>query len=93
MVEEKFKICSELWSVGVKAEIVYHDNPKPTKQMETALERGIPLVMFIGGDELTKGIVKIRILNEDREIEISRREMVERVSELISQNPFLKPQE
>jgi histidyl-tRNA synthetase len=52
MVAEKLKICRELWDAGIKAETFYHDNPNPTKQVESALYDGIPLVLFIGGDEV-----------------------------------------
>jgi histidyl-tRNA synthetase len=47
------KICSELWTVGIKAETSYKDNPKSAKaEMEFALAQGIPLVLWIGESEL-----------------------------------------
>jgi histidyl-tRNA synthetase len=53
LAAERMKICSELWTVGIKAETSYKDNPKSAKaEMEFALGQGIPLVLWIGESEL-----------------------------------------
>ena len=62
------KILGEFWNAGIAAETLYNDNPKSNRQMEYAMDNGIPLILFIGDDELEKGIVKIKILNEQREV-------------------------
>ena len=59
------KILGELWNAGVAAEMVYKDNANAKNQMEFALENGIPLVLFIGEDELSQGVVKIKELNTE----------------------------
>lgn len=43
---------NELWTQGFKVETLYVENPKANRQMEFALENGIPLVLFIGETEL-----------------------------------------
>jgi histidyl-tRNA synthetase len=40
---------------------MYKENLNPRKQIEFALENRIPLVVIIGEDEITTGIVKIKV--------------------------------
>ena len=40
---------------------MYADNPKPPKQLQYAFEQGIPLVLWIGPDELEKKVVKVKV--------------------------------
>lgn len=49
---DRLKICSQLWEAGVKSETLYNDNPKTQKQLQYALDSGIPLIMWIGEDEV-----------------------------------------
>lgn len=69
---------------------MYVDNPKVPKQLEYALGNGIPLVMWIGETELEQGIVKVKSLSYHEEYDVSRKDrFIERVQELIEQNPVL----
>lgn len=63
MTAERMKILGELWKAGVKAETMYLDNPKPAKQLDFAFDNGIPLIMWIGEDEIAKGLVKVKSLS------------------------------
>lgn len=49
--------------------------------------------MWIGEDEIAKGLVKVKSLNYHEEYFIERPQMIEKVSELIQKNPFLMSQE
>lgn len=53
------------------------------KQIEFALENGIPLILWIGEDEVAKGVVKVKSLNHKDEEFIERGNMVARIKELI----------
>ena len=55
---------------------MYLDNPKVAKQMDFAFDNGIPLIMFLGEDEIAKGIVKVKSLNERKEYIIERPQMI-----------------
>lgn len=66
-----------LWAQGIKCETLYQENPKPNRQLEFALENGIPLVMFIGESEVAEGIVKIKSLNKHEEYVLTRVELAE----------------
>lgn len=83
MTAERLKVCNELWEHGIKAETLYLDNPKPQKQLEYALESGIPLIIWIGENEISEGVVKIKTLNKHEEFTVARPELVDRVRELI----------
>lgn len=52
-------------------------------------DSGIPLVAFIGGNELEKGVVNVKILNTKEQIEVPRTEFVQKVKELIEAHPVL----
>lgn len=53
--------ASDLWRNNIKAEFLYDEAPKATKQMEYANENKIPFVLFIGEAEIQKGVVKIKV--------------------------------
>lgn len=93
LTAERMKILGELWRAEIPAETMYLDNPKPAKQIDFAFDNGIPLIMWIGEDEIAKGLVKVKSLNYHEEYFIERPQMVEKVSELIQKNPFLMSQE
>lgn len=89
LTEERFKILGEFWAADIAAEILHNDNPKVPKQIQHALDTGIPLILWIGEDEIAKGIVKIKSLNYHTEEFVARDKMIERVKELIILNPVL----
>ncbi|GMS96196.1 hypothetical protein PENTCL1PPCAC_18371 [Pristionchus entomophagus] len=60
LLADRMRLVSQLWSWGVKAEIVYKENPKMLNQLQYAEERAIPFVLIIGEQELKDGVVKLR---------------------------------
>ena len=93
MATHRFKICNMLWEEGIKAETLYNDNLKPQKQMSYAFDNGIPLIIWIGEDEIEKGIVKVKVLNNRDEKEISNEEFLQQIQELIKSNQILHAKE
>ena len=89
LTAERMKILGELWRAQIPAETMYLDNPKPAKQIDFAFENGIPLIMWIGEDEIAKGLVKVKSLSYHEEYFIERPQMIQKVQELIEQNPVL----
>lgn len=79
LTSERFKILKELWAAGIAAEILYNDNPKVPKQIQYALDNGIPLILWIGDDEVSKGLVKVKSLNQHEEFMLKREEMIPRI--------------
>lgn len=63
---ERIAVASELWAAGIKAEIMYKENPKFLDQMNHCEKNFIPFALILGGDELKQGIVKIKeVANRD----------------------------
>ena len=54
------------------------------KQFKAAAESGAKLAMIYGGDELAKGVVKVRNLSDRSEIEIPKGQVVESVRDFLS---------
>ncbi|XP_029439246.1 histidine--tRNA ligase, cytoplasmic-like isoform X2 [Rhinatrema bivittatum] len=78
-LEERMKIITELWSAGIKAEMMYKKNPKLLSQLQYCEETGIPLVAIIGEQELKDGVVKLRVVSTREEFNIPRGNLVEEI--------------
>ncbi|XP_037657614.1 histidine--tRNA ligase, mitochondrial isoform X2 [Choloepus didactylus] len=48
-LQERLKLIAELWDAGIKAELLYKNNPKLLTQLHYCESMGIPLVVIIGG--------------------------------------------
>ena len=48
--------------------------------------------MWIGEDEVKRGIVKIKSLSKHEEYEIKREELLEKIVQIVADNPVLLPQ-
>src|SRR3990167_9289060 len=57
----KIELVGELWNAGLKAEILYENNPKIQKHNDLAGAAKIPFVIWIGESELNAGIVKVKV--------------------------------
>lgn len=80
------ELVSELWDADIKAEFKIHK--KFMKLVEYAEKSGIPWMVIVGGEELSKGIVKLRkVSNEElneKEEEIPRSEIVKKLLEKLN---------
>uniref|UniRef100_A0A8C5M638 histidine--tRNA ligase n=1 Tax=Leptobrachium leishanense TaxID=445787 RepID=A0A8C5M638_9ANUR len=78
-LEEKMRIISTLWNSGIKAEMLYKENPKFLTQLHYCEQRGIPLVVTIGEMELKDGVVKLRDVATREEAIVLRENLVEEI--------------
>ncbi|KAI9075018.1 hypothetical protein K1719_043068 [Acacia pycnantha] len=69
------ELASELWSVGIKAEFMV--NKRPMKHIDRARESRIPWMVLVGERELSKGVVNLKDVEANKEMEISRDQIVE----------------
>lgn len=76
LLHERIKLCRILWDSDIKTEISYKKNPRMLDQLQYCEDRGIPYALIIGGDELVKGVVKIRHIASREETEVPREELV-----------------
>ncbi|KAJ8981150.1 hypothetical protein NQ317_013815 [Molorchus minor] len=66
LLEERMKVCSELWDEGFKVEHSYKKNPKLLVQLQHCEEYGIPLAVILGESEIKNGVVKLRSCSNTR---------------------------
>ncbi|XP_072256784.1 histidine--tRNA ligase, cytoplasmic-like [Pyxicephalus adspersus] len=78
-LEERMKLLTMLWNSGIKAEIMYKNNPKLLTQLHYCESTGIPLVIIIGEQEIKDGVVKIRDVATREEVEVSKENLVEEI--------------
>ena len=52
LTKQRLEACSKLWKVGIKAETLYLDNPRQDKTFNYAFDNGIPLILWIGEQEI-----------------------------------------
>ncbi|XP_061705808.1 histidine--tRNA ligase, cytoplasmic isoform X3 [Cydia pomonella] len=83
-LDERMKICAELWSAGIKAEQSYKKNPKMLTQLQYCEDAGIPLAVVLGEDEVRRGVVKLRHVAARRDCEVPRDQLVDELTARIA---------
>ncbi|XP_053320139.1 histidine--tRNA ligase, cytoplasmic-like [Spea bombifrons] len=78
-LEERLKLISKLWDSGIKAEMLYKENPKFLSQLQYCEDTGIPLVIIIGEQELKDGNVKLRVVATREEVDVSSENLIEEI--------------
>lgn len=59
--------------------------------MEFTLLNGIPLILFLGENEIKDGIVKVKSLSKKEEYVIKRENFLSEIVEIVRDNPILLP--
>ncbi|CRH01474.1 histidine--tRNA ligase, putative [Plasmodium relictum] len=72
--KETIELCKKLWEHDISTEFTYVKDQRIQKQLVYALEKQIPLVVIIG-DEIEKGIVKLRELTYDKNKSVEEKEV------------------
>lgn len=83
-LDERMRICAELWSAGIKAEQSYKKNPKMLTQLQYCEDAGIPLAVVLGEDEVRRGVVKLRHVAARRDCEVPRDKLVDELTARIA---------
>ncbi|KAG5458614.1 MAG: hypothetical protein BJ554DRAFT_1129 [Olpidium bornovanus] len=63
LIEERLRICVELWESGLNAEFAYKVKPRMQTQFDQCSRERIPYAVIIGKDEVESGIVKIKTMH------------------------------
>uniref|UniRef100_A0A8C7B4M4 histidine--tRNA ligase n=1 Tax=Neovison vison TaxID=452646 RepID=A0A8C7B4M4_NEOVI len=85
-LHERLKLISELWDAGIKAELLYKNNPKLLTQLHYCEHMGIPLVVIIGEQELKEGVIKLRSVASREEVAIKRENLVAEIQKRLSES-------
>ena len=89
LTKERFKVVNELWDNGIKAEILYNENPRMDKQLDYGLNNKIPFLVFIGENELKENKIKIKCLANKEEITVDREKLIEELNKLKTNKDLL----
>ncbi|HEY5927466.1 MAG TPA: histidine--tRNA ligase [Kofleriaceae bacterium] len=81
---EYLSIANELRAAGLNTE-VYGGDDKLGKQMKYADRAGVPVAVLYGSRERDAGVIKLKLLRENREVDVPRAELVAQVSALAAQ--------
>jgi histidyl-tRNA synthetase len=90
LTKERFKVLNDLWDHGIKAEILYNENPRMDKQMDYTINNKIPFMVFIGENELKENKLKIKCMANGTEIMVEREKLVEEINKLKEKPELLK---
>ncbi|XP_058590328.1 histidine--tRNA ligase, mitochondrial isoform X1 [Neofelis nebulosa] len=85
-LHERLKLIAELWDAGIKAELLYKNNPKLLTQLHYCEDMGIPLVVIIGEQEMKEGIIKLRSVASREEVAIKRENLVAEIQKRLSES-------
>jgi histidyl-tRNA synthetase len=84
LLEERMKLCNQLWAGKIKTEMSYKKNPKLLDQLQYCEETGIPWAIIVGESELKEGVVKLRSVQSREEERVPRDELVDELKKRLS---------
>jgi len=82
LADQYLAIAASLRAAGINTE-VYGAADKLGKQMKYADRSGAPIALLLGSREREAGVIKLKLLRENREVDVPAVELVARVRELI----------
>jgi histidyl-tRNA synthetase len=80
---EYLALANQLRADGIRTE-VYGGDDKLGKQMKYGDRAGVPVVILLGTREKNAGQIKLKILRENREVDVPAADLLARVRELIA---------
>eukprot|EP00181_Compsopogon_caeruleus_P004868 CAMPEP_0184679412 /NCGR_PEP_ID=MMETSP0312-20130426/2245_1 /TAXON_ID=31354 /ORGANISM="Compsopogon coeruleus, Strain SAG 36.94" /LENGTH=468 /DNA_ID=CAMNT_0027128833 /DNA_START=147 /DNA_END=1553 /DNA_ORIENTATION=+ len=83
MRKERMALSAQLRREGIASEHAFPERPRQEKQLKYALSSGIPLVITIGEDELSKGTVQVKDLAGEKQLELPREDACVKVREML----------
>ena len=83
LLDERVKLCSELWRGGINAETTQKKNTKLVTEFQKCEDKGIPICVLIGDQEIVDGVVKVRNTVTREEKMVPRSELVQMVKGML----------
>lgn len=78
------KLVSELWAGKLKAEFALTSIKKIGKQVQYALESGIPYMLIMGENELKNGLIQLKDIEASQQDEVPRDKIVEELKKRLN---------
>jgi histidyl-tRNA synthetase len=85
MLIHRMRLVDELWAAGFAAEFLYNANPKPDKQLDYANNQQIPIILWIGEDEMKANVVGLKRLSVREQTRIPRSEVISAVKKVLAE--------
>jgi len=85
MVSERLRLLTCLWDAGINAEHSYKRNPKALDQFQFCEDKGIPIAVIIGEDEIKKQIVKLKMTSTREEVVVERDQLIPQLQQRLKQ--------
>lgn len=85
LLDDRMKVCAELWAANISAETPMKPKPKLLSQFQFCEDEGVPVAVVIGTGELERGVVKLRNSKTREEVEVPRAELGQRVRALLDE--------
>jgi len=83
LVPERMRLLNTLWAANIRAEHLFKLNAKLLPQLQYCEERGIPVLLLIGEDEVKNGVAKLRTVATREETTIPLNDIVSEVKKLL----------
>lgn len=90
MAFDQLALVDALWTAGIRAEQNMKKKTPLLTQFQSCEEKGIPLVVLIGEDEIKNNVVKLRVVSNDKskpkdERTVSRDSLIEEVTKVLAE--------
>jgi histidyl-tRNA synthetase len=85
VLAEALGAAAELRAAGLKCETYLEAGAKLGKQLGFADAKGIPVVVVVGPDEVTRGVVQVRKMAAREQLEVPRAELVAAVRKALGE--------
>uniref|UniRef100_A0A1I8HIE1 histidine--tRNA ligase n=1 Tax=Macrostomum lignano TaxID=282301 RepID=A0A1I8HIE1_9PLAT len=79
LLEERLRLCGQLWRAGLPAAHSLRSNPKLLTQFQYCEDTGVPIALIIGESELRDNKVKLRCIASRKERLVDRDSCVDEV--------------
>ena len=79
LTNDRLRLLSELWAANVNAEHSFKRSPKMLDQIQYCEEKGIPIALILGQDELEKNVVTLRIVATREQIQVPRDQLLKKL--------------
>ena len=80
----RIKLCLRLRNAGIHTETVYLKKPKMRSQFKHVFNNNIPYMLVIGEDEIKNNKVRVKIISENKQYDVSNNDIVEHIQNLCS---------
>jgi histidyl-tRNA synthetase len=83
VLQDALKVAAEIRATGAACEVYLDPSAKLAKQFSYADAKGIPFVVVVGPDEVTKGVVQLKNLAKREQMEVPRAEAAAAVAKTL----------